>query len=80
LFEPVHGSAPDIAGLGIANPVAMFLSAGLMLRHAFGWHEEADMLERAVERAMAGGMRTSDLGGAATTCEATHAVMSHLGR
>jgi 3-isopropylmalate dehydrogenase len=80
LFEPVHGSAPDIAGLGIANPVAMFLSAGLMLRHAFGWDEETRMLERAVQRAIAGGMRTRDLGGAATTSEATRAVISHLGR
>src|SRR6476661_4281738 len=54
LFEPVHGSAPDIAGSGIANPLAMFLSAALMLRHAFAMHEEAAALESAVDRALAG--------------------------
>ena len=78
LFEPVHGSAPDIAGQGIANPLAMFLSAALMLRHAFSWENEAASVESAVDRALAGGLRTRDLGGTATTAQATEAVLSHL--
>jgi 3-isopropylmalate dehydrogenase len=78
LFEPVHGSAPDIAGRGIANPLAMFLSAALMLRHGFDREEDAARLESAVDRALAGGLRTADLGGAATTAEATKAVLKEL--
>ena len=50
LFEPVHGSAPDIAGQGVANPLAMFLSAAMMLRHGLGWDSEAAALESAVRR------------------------------
>ena len=78
LFEPVHGSAPDIAGQGRANPLAMFLSAALMLRHGLGMHEEAAALESAVDRALDAGLRTADLGGTATTAEATRAVLSAL--
>ncbi len=78
LFEPVHGSAPDIAGQGVANPLAMILSAALMLRHGLAMEKEAATLESAVEQALAGGLRTPDLGGAATTREATDAVLSHL--
>jgi 3-isopropylmalate dehydrogenase len=78
LFEPVHGSAPDIAGRGIANPLAMFLSAALMLRHGLGLESEAAAVESAVERALEGGLRTPDLGGEASTVEATHAVLEHL--
>ncbi len=78
LFEPVHGSAPDIAGQGVANPLAMFLSAALMLRHGFGWETEAAALESAVDRALAEGLRTRDLGGEASTAEATAAVIRHL--
>jgi len=78
LFEPVHGSAPDIAGQGIANPLAMFLSAALMLRHGLGWETEAATLESAVDRALAAGLRTPDLGGSANTAEATEAVLSNL--
>ena len=78
LFEPVHGSAPDIAGTGRANPLAMFLSAALMLRHGLGMQEEASALESAVDRALDAGLRTPDLGGAATTAEATRAVLSQL--
>ena len=63
LFEPVHGSAPDIAGQGVANPLAMFLSAAMMLRHGLGWDSEAATLESAVHEALAGGLRTGDLGG-----------------
>jgi 3-isopropylmalate dehydrogenase len=78
LFEPVHGSAPDIAGTGIANPLAMFLSAALMLRYGFGMEAEAAAVESAVDRALAEGLRTPDLGGRATTVEATHAVLKRL--
>ncbi len=78
LFEPVHGSAPDIAGQGIANPLAMFLSAALMLRHGLGLAEQAAAIESAVDRALAAGLRTRDLGGSAGTREATEAVLAHL--
>ena len=78
VFEPVHGSAPDIAGQGIANPLAMFLSAALMLRHGLGRQSEASALESAVDRALEGGLRTRDLGGTASTAEATQAVLAHL--
>jgi len=78
LFEPVHGTAPDIAGQGIANPLAMFLSAALMLRHGLARADEATALESAVDRALAAGLRTRDLGGDAGTAEATAAVLAHL--
>jgi 3-isopropylmalate dehydrogenase len=78
LFEPVHGSAPDIAGTGKANPLAMILSAALMLRHGFGREDAATAVESAVDRALAGGLRTADLGGSATTAEATEAVMKEI--
>jgi 3-isopropylmalate dehydrogenase len=78
LFEPVHGSAPDIAGSGLANPLAMFLSAALMLRHGLAMHDEAAALESAVDRALEAGLRTPDLGGGATTAEATRAVREQL--
>ena len=78
LFEPVHGSAPDIAGTGSANPLAMFLSAALMLRYGFGMETQAASVESAVDRALAEGLRTPDLGGQATTTEATHAVLQKL--
>jgi len=78
LFEPVHGSAPDIAGQGIANPLAMFLSAALMLRHGLAMENEAATVESAVDRALADGLRTRDLGGTATTDEAAQAVLTHL--
>jgi 3-isopropylmalate dehydrogenase len=78
MFEPVHGSAPDIAGRGIANPLAMFLSGAMMLRHGLGFETEAIALESAVDRALDDGLRTGDLGGKATTAEATRAVLEHL--
>ncbi len=78
LFEPVHGSAPDIAGQGIANPLAMFLSAALLLRHGLSLETEAAALESAVDHALAGGLRTRDLGGDAGTAEATAAVRAAL--
>jgi 3-isopropylmalate dehydrogenase len=78
LFEPVHGSAPDIAGRGIANPLAMFLSAALMLRHGLGLESEAAAVESAVQRALEAGLRTPDLGGEAGTAQATRAVLEHI--
>jgi 3-isopropylmalate dehydrogenase len=78
LFEPVHGSAPDIAGTGMANPLAMILSAALMLRHGFSREEAAVSVESAVDKALAAGVRTADLGGSATTAEATEAVLKEL--
>jgi 3-isopropylmalate dehydrogenase len=78
LFEPVHGSAPDIAGRGIANPLAMFLSAALLLRHGLSLETEAAAVESAVQRALDGGLRTADLGGEAGTAQATRAVLDNL--
>jgi 3-isopropylmalate dehydrogenase len=78
LFEPVHGTAPDIAGQGVANPLGMILSAALMLRHGLGREAEAAAVESAVDRALAGGTRPRDLGGNATTAETTEAVLEGL--
>jgi len=78
MFEPVHGSAPDIAGQGSANPLAMFLSAAMMLRHGLGLESEAAAVESAVERALDAGLRTPDLGGDAGTVRATKAVLDNL--
>src|SRR5215210_2365153 len=78
VFEPVHGSAPDIAGEGIANPLAMILSAAMMLRHGLAREDAAAAVESAVDRALEGGLRTTDLGGTATTAEATEAVLEEL--
>ncbi len=78
MFEPVHGSAPDIAGRGVANPLAMFLSAALMLRHGLGLASEAAAVESAVQDALDAGLRTADLGGDAGTAQAAQAVLDHL--
>jgi len=78
LFEPVHGSAPDIAGRAIANPLATILSAALLLRHGLGLESEAEAVESAVDRALADGLRTTDLGGEADTETATKAVLERL--
>jgi 3-isopropylmalate dehydrogenase len=78
LFEPVHGTAPDIAGQGIANPLGMILSAALLLRHGLGRETEAAALESAVDRALEAGIRPPDLGGNATTAETTEAVLKEI--
>jgi 3-isopropylmalate dehydrogenase len=78
LYEPVHGSAPDIAGRGVANPLAMILSAAMMLRHQFAMEAEATAIEQAVDGALEGGLRTRDLGGTATTADATTAILERL--
>jgi 3-isopropylmalate dehydrogenase len=86
LFEPVHGSAPDIAGQGLANPLATFLSAGLMLRFGLGREGDADRLEAAVDAVLGRGFRTPDLytGGKGETevgtLEITREVLGELGR
>jgi 3-isopropylmalate dehydrogenase len=78
LFEPVHGSAPDIAGTGRANPLAMFGSVAMMLRYGLGMEAEAAGIESAIDTALEAGIRTPDLGGDSTTEDATRAVLSHL--
>ena len=78
VFEPVHGSAPDIVGTNAANPLAMILSAAMLLRHGLAREDEAARIESAVDRALEAGLRTSDLGGTATTTEATRAVLKEL--
>jgi 3-isopropylmalate dehydrogenase len=78
LFEPVHGSAPDVAGLGIANPAAMLRSTAMLLEHGLGRREEGRLLDEAVEAALAESP-TPDLGGTATTAELGDAVLERFG-
>lgn len=78
LYEPIHGSAPDIAGQNIANPVSMILSASLMLRQSFDMNEEADRMEKACFEAMEEGILTKDLGGNITTTAFTQAILEKL--
>jgi 3-isopropylmalate dehydrogenase len=78
LFEPVHGSAPAIAGRGIANPIGAIASAAMLLRHGLDLADEAAMVDRACERALASGTRTPDFGGSAGTAEMTRAVIAAL--
>ncbi len=78
LYEPIHGSAPDIAGQGRANPCAAILSAAMMLRHSLGEPEAADRVEAAVAQAIAAGARTADLGGALSTRAMGDAVLAAL--
>jgi 3-isopropylmalate dehydrogenase len=79
LYEPIHGSAPDIAGQGKANPLATILSAAMMLRYSLVRPAEADRIEKAVAAALAGGARSADLGGAMTTKAMGDAVLAGLG-
>ncbi len=81
LYEPIHGSAPDIAGRGIANPYAAILSAAMLLRHSLGLEAEAACVEQAVDAALDAGVHTADLAPAsraADTAAATAAVLEHL--
>jgi 3-isopropylmalate dehydrogenase len=78
LYEPIHGSAPDIAGRGIANPYATILSVAMLLRHSLDLTKEAQALELAVSKAVSNGIRTPDIAGSArpsTTFEAGEAVV-----
>ena len=81
LYEPISGTAPDIAGMGIANPAAAILSAALLARYSLGETGVASRIERAVADALARGPRTTDLadGTAATTAEFADAVVARLG-
>jgi 3-isopropylmalate dehydrogenase len=67
LYEPIHGSAPDIAGKGIANPLGTILSAAMALRHSLGLESEARLLEQAASDALSAGCRSADLGGSLST-------------
>lgn len=78
LYEPIHGSAPDIAGQGKANPMATILSTAMLLRHSFGRESEAQRIETAVAKALATGIRGGDLGGSAGTREIGDAVLQNL--
>jgi len=78
MYEPIHGSAPDIAGKGIANPLAAILSTAMLLRHSYAMEAEAACIENAVTRALDGGLRTPDLGGDCTTAQMTQAVINFL--
>jgi 3-isopropylmalate dehydrogenase len=78
LYEPIHGSAPDIAGKGIANPCGTVLSAAMLLRHSLGLEIEARSVELAVERAIDGGALTRDLGGSLGTQEMLDAILNNL--
>lgn len=82
VYEPIHGSAPDIAGKGIANPIGTILSAAMLLRHSLDLPREADALERAVERALADGCRTADIARAGerilNTRAMTDAILARL--
>ncbi len=82
LYEPIHGSAPDIAGKGIANPLATILAAAMLLRHSLNLHEEANTVENAVRAVLAAGLRTADLarGSANTigTVEMAQAVIDRI--
>ena len=78
LYEPIHGSAPDIANRGIANPIGTIASAALLLRHSLAAPATAARIERAVDRVIADGLRTADLGGTLGTDELTRAVVERL--
>jgi 3-isopropylmalate dehydrogenase len=78
MYEPIHGSAPDIAGTGKANPCGAILSAAMLLRHSLGNEEAAQKVEQAVGAALAGGARTADLGGSMSTTEMGDAVLKAL--
>ena len=78
LYEPIHGSAPDIAGQGIANPISMILSVAMMLRYSFERYDDAERIECAVEQTLAAGILTRDIGGLASTREMTEAIIERL--
>ncbi|WP_238138655.1 isocitrate/isopropylmalate family dehydrogenase, partial [Streptococcus suis] len=78
--EPIHGSAPDIAGQGIANPVSMILSVAMMLEESFDLIQAGQGIRQAVEEVFAKGIFTKDLGGSASTKEITAAIIEQLER
>lgn len=78
LYEPIHGSAPDIAGKGIANPIGTILSSAMLLRHSLKLETEAALIEKAVEKAIAAGYLTSDLGGKLSTQDMTDKILAEF--
>jgi 3-isopropylmalate dehydrogenase len=78
LYEPIHGSAPDIAGKGIANPLGTVLSAAMLLRHSFGLENEALAIEAVVQKTLADGVRGRDIGGDADTKAIERALLAAL--
>ena len=78
LYEPIHGSAPDIAGQGIANPISMILSVAMMLRESFGEIAGAEMIENAVDKTLNHGILTRDIVGQTSTADMTAAIISNL--
>ena len=78
LYEPIHGSAPDIAGKGIANPVGTILSAAMLLRHTLGLEAEAAMIEKAVDLTITDGARTADLGGKLSTTQMADEILKRM--
>jgi len=78
LYEPIHGSAPDIAGKGIANPVGMILSSALLYRYSLGLESEASYIEKAVDQSIAEGARTADVGGTLNTRQMADEIISRL--
>jgi 3-isopropylmalate dehydrogenase len=74
LYEPVHGSAPDIAGKGMANPIAMLASFGMALRYSFGMGREADLIDAAIAATLDKGLRTADIKSDGTTVISTAAM------
>ena len=78
LYEPIHGSAPDIAGKGIANPIGTILSVALLLRYSLKLEEEAQAIEAAVHQTITDGARTADIGGKLTTRQMTDEIIKHL--
>lgn len=81
LYEPIHGSAPDVAGKGIANPLGTILSAAMLLRHSLNLDEEANAIENAVQKVLDSGLRTADLGGggpSVSTTRMTEAVIAAI--
>ena len=84
MYEPVHGSAPDIAGKGIANPIAMIASFGMALRYSFNLGDAADMVDKAIANVLDAGLRTADIKGNATSTVSTvqmgDAIVAELGK
>jgi len=78
LYEPIHGSAPDIAGQGIANPIGMILSTAMLLRHSLGLETEAAAIEKAVDETITAGARTADLGGTLSTTQMADEIIGRL--
>ena len=78
MYEPVHGSAPDIAGQGIANPIATILSFGMALRYSFDMSTEADLVDNAVQAALSEGCRTGDIANEGEKTLSTHEMGSAI--